>query len=679
MLAFHNSLHELRQSHITDSLAFHIPGSRGIHLDIFVLSNTAVTLLETPFGSARAERSHHFPDFGSLGALMSACVAWCRRPAFHTLGNQHLLHFMEEFASDIGIALSAMKPALPSMLLGHIPTATINSNQPMPRHPLAMPNVMPMPTSDFQQYLPEVCRVPSSSGSDEALSQSPSRFPAVNLPSDSQQISSLIENISLSEAFDCIPRFGKQVAVELIAQVVGEPNAKELSRPTIEKLKQQDKLVVESGIIVGAHDSSLDGKNSDWKGPGFSRNIGEDRHSLSNVWVKVNDTFEEKQMQNTKALEELIADPSMLATSPPRNKIEQLHDLGTKMSMESVADVNAEHPKFGASRDSVGMGGRGLVRGPSMLKIYDPDDGVEQAHEPRIRKSMSIRPSFLSPATAVNRRPSLSITLDAAEPRVARASRVPSLPSHVNFRTLRELDGATLSRKMAERKRYKINLLTTNWRPITGNECYYSSFKDRTISAYFDSDLDLFMRQCVALGKGYMIVNLDNVVAFHDIPESLASVLEDRRAARIKSSPDYGVLGPGDSFFIRFLDGHATWSAPQSFSDAVTEDTDDISKVAFGENNCWIVLYQNGETKWDDIPRNLAKIICDRPTSLPKVVDVCLGPDKQWFVMFEDEKWEAALNNKDLDKSIDHMLENGGEVARIVFGHNAETWFLLGR
>lgn len=91
--------------------------------------------------------------------------------------------------------------------------------------------------------------------------------------------------------------------------------------------------------------------------------------------------------------------------------------------------------------------------------------------------------------------------------------------------------------------------------------------------------------------------------------------------------------------------GSATWwsgSCSESFEKAARSNRT-ISKVAFGENHSWIVLYVDGASAWQGIPTKLHNKLNGRNKRMSKAVEVALGRNETWYVKFADGAYDYEL------------------------------------
>lgn len=97
-----------------------------------------------------------------------------------------------------------------------------------------------------------------------------------------------------------------------------------------------------------------------------------------------------------------------------------------------------------------------------------------------------------------------------------------------------------------------------------------------------------------------------------------------------------------------------------------------VKTVALGKEGC-MLLYEDGETSWCDVPLELANKLKGRSSKLPKPVFVCLGPERGYFfVKFADGKVHYRVPDSLAER---FSTYKGRNVAKIALGPKG-SWYV---
>lgn len=91
---------------------------------------------------------------------------------------------------------------------------------------------------------------------------------------------------------------------------------------------------------------------------------------------------------------------------------------------------------------------------------------------------------------------------------------------------------------------------------------------------------------------------------------------------------------------------------------------------------CRYVQWADGSQEWEGLPEGLHNKLLGRATNLPRVQAISCGAHGEWFVRFWDGQWRANSIPDNLNKTMDTVHEDGGEVVVVEFGSSG-SWVLL--
>jgi len=167
--------------------------------------------------------------------------------------------------------------------------------------------------------------------------------------------------------------------------------------------------------------------------------------------------------------------------------------------------------------------------------------------------------------------------------------------------------------------------------------------------------------------------NADIIGLFDDGDWSWTKVpklLDNKLRGRQKTLPRPTYVATGlDQYYIQFADGKCEWVGPRLFSKAINNSTSAVSKVAFYQHKGWYVLFKDGSSEWDGLPKTLHSLLKRKKKLLPGVRDISISPEGNWFVVFNDGDWRAQLPQK-CRRTIDAILhECSSKVIHVWLGH----------
>jgi hypothetical protein len=171
----------------------------------------------------------------------------------------------------------------------------------------------------------------------------------------------------------------------------------------------------------------------------------------------------------------------------------------------------------------------------------------------------------------------------------------------------------------------------------------------------------------VAVFDGGFFLSRDNDRStWSTLPGSLGSYLQSENR-NIEGEVQY-VAGGSTGAYYAMLNDEVCWSTQglqdeDDFEAAVRKYR--VKHVEFGENGCWIVLYEGGRSAWSrGLPRELFNKLRSRNPRLPEASQVTLGPYETWFVRWADGKTDWCLPTH-VSKLCDDVVSAGGEVTHV--------------
>ncbi|GBG68823.1 hypothetical protein CBR_g3517 [Chara braunii] len=159
-----------------------------------------------------------------------------------------------------------------------------------------------------------------------------------------------------------------------------------------------------------------------------------------------------------------------------------------------------------------------------------------------------------------------------------------------------------------------------------------------------------------AQSAAWFVLYEDGSQAWSGFPTSLHNKLNGRK----KSLPGVEYLAMSDSrscsWFVRFEDKTYRWETENEKLDRwLREDT--VSKVVFGPGDGYFVIFEDGSTAWDGLPRSLHNKLIGRQKSLPAVKSLAISSSGGWFVIFEDGQFSWMGLPKYLNDALRQNVE----------------------
>ncbi len=177
--------------------------------------------------------------------------------------------------------------------------------------------------------------------------------------------------------------------------------------------------------------------------------------------------------------------------------------------------------------------------------------------------------------------------------------------------------------------------------------------------------------RCLTLtpnGKGFLY-SMHNGQSFWSslgpvpLPVDVDNALRTRIGEHCR--PEAISLGSFDRYFMQFANGKAQWNGDDEFIAAV-EERFDVEMVAFGKCvGSFVVVYENGDIAWREIPKQLKKSFAGREKSQSKSDYISLGPGGEFFVRFKDGSIQYGGMSSEIVKA---LKEIKGSIREVTFG-----------
>ena len=202
-----------------------------------------------------------------------------------------------------------------------------------------------------------------------------------------------------------------------------------------------------------------------------------------------------------------------------------------------------------------------------------------------------------------------------------------------------------------------------------GNDHAEAELKKRENTLETVTDLTL-------VGDGFFLARENGDSYWVNLPSALSSRLREHDLFT-QGAVKYVAAGPGYQYYAN-IGTHIWWSGTcsDSFADAAKVNRS-ISKVAFGEDQSWIVLYADGGSAWCGIPIKLANKLRGRSSNprLAKPVEVALGQNATFYVKFADGVYDYLLPSTAAEY-IASYVKAGWSVKNVALNAENGDWLL---
>ena len=205
---------------------------------------------------------------------------------------------------------------------------------------------------------------------------------------------------------------------------------------------------------------------------------------------------------------------------------------------------------------------------------------------------------------------------------------------------------------------------------VIGNGSSSEELKKRENTLKTVTDLTL-------VGDGFFLARENGDSFWSNLPSALGSRLQEHDLFT-KGAVKYVAAGPGSQYYA--ITGTEMWwsgTCSDSFADAAKANRS-ISKVAFGEDQSWIVLYADGGSAWCGIPTKLSNKLQGRSRDrrqLAKPVEVALGQNSTFYVKFADGASDYLLPSHVAESFVAYETA-GWSVKNVALNAESGDWLL---
>jgi hypothetical protein len=172
----------------------------------------------------------------------------------------------------------------------------------------------------------------------------------------------------------------------------------------------------------------------------------------------------------------------------------------------------------------------------------------------------------------------------------------------------------------------------------------------------------------ITLGDTFLAVQKNGNTSWGSrIPKTL----DDKLRGRQKSLPKVNLveLGPNGAFYVQFKDGSAEWSEGLSEYLQGFLEAGNVSVLAIGaSSDTFYAKNANGRCIYQGLPKGLTDALIGRKKSLPKVSNVNMGPNEEWFERFNDGSSTCGGTTRRVGKAINEIKQRGGKIHEVQFG-----------
>ena len=134
--------------------------------------------------------------------------------------------------------------------------------------------------------------------------------------------------------------------------------------------------------------------------------------------------------------------------------------------------------------------------------------------------------------------------------------------------------------------------------------------------------------------------------------------------------------GDDGEYYAELSDGSTWWGGVASarFTELARDKNRTISRVAFGPDASWIIVFSNGKSEWRGIPEAMADSIRDRKYS---PIEVSLGANETYYVGFADGDYDYSLPVICAD-SCTKLYRDGHSVTNVILspGGFVSSWLI---
>ena len=177
------------------------------------------------------------------------------------------------------------------------------------------------------------------------------------------------------------------------------------------------------------------------------------------------------------------------------------------------------------------------------------------------------------------------------------------------------------------------------------------------------------------VGEGFFMARENCGSFWTGLPAALHSRLVNE-GLNTQGAVKYVAAGPDGQYYADV--GSSIWwsvTCSDSFDEVMEEADSSISRVAFGPQGSWIILYSDGESAWEGIPTGLHNKLRSRNPRLSKPVEVALGQNETWYVKFADGTYDYCLPSE-VAREFEEWQEAGWQVSNVLLNSANGDWLL---
>jgi len=144
-----------------------------------------------------------------------------------------------------------------------------------------------------------------------------------------------------------------------------------------------------------------------------------------------------------------------------------------------------------------------------------------------------------------------------------------------------------------------------------------------------------------SFGKGIIVLFEDGSWGWTGVTKHLDNKLRGRQ--RSLPRPLYVATDTANRYFIQFADGECKWKASRSFSRAVNYSASTVASVAFAPRNGWYIVFKDGSSAWNHLPRKLHQLLKKRKKNSVAVRNISISHNGDWFVSYKNGTYDFQL------------------------------------
>jgi len=178
----------------------------------------------------------------------------------------------------------------------------------------------------------------------------------------------------------------------------------------------------------------------------------------------------------------------------------------------------------------------------------------------------------------------------------------------------------------------------------------------------------------VAFGGTFLAIKQDGGTSWGS---GVPKALDDKLRGRQMTLPKVNLVCLGtdkNSYFVQFEDFTSEWEVQDDFLSGFIKGSPHIRVLALGSNDGYYCQNSEGREIHSRLPKGLDDALTGRKNSLPKVQNVNLGANGEWFVRFMDGTWSCGGHTTKCDETLDE-IDDGGTVHEVLFGMH-HTWMI---